>query len=226
MDAGTPDPHSNLPSVRASDAEREATARLLHSAYSEGRLTLAEFDERTAQAYGARFRTELSELTRDLVPLDPRHLAAHEASSYDATPVRRVTGGSGPSTTLTVMGGGERRGPWTCPARHTVFALMGGIDIDLREASLESEHTTIVAVALMGGIDILVPDDLHVEIDGVGLMGGFGEDLGTWRKDPRPVRPAPPGAPVVRVTGLALMGGVGIRRVPRIERPSGGIERY
>ena len=105
---------------------------------------------------------------------------------------------------------------WTCPARHTVFALMGGIDIDLREASLEAEHTTIVAVALMGGIDILVPDDLHVEIDGVGLMGGFGEDLGTWRKDPRTVRPAPPGAPVVRVTGLALMGGVGIRRVPPV----------
>ncbi|WP_187701753.1 DUF1707 domain-containing protein, partial [Dietzia sp. E1] len=66
MDDVTPEPDRPLPAVRASDAEREATAQLLQESYSEGRLTLAEFDERTAAAYGARFRSELLELTHDL----------------------------------------------------------------------------------------------------------------------------------------------------------------
>jgi len=55
---------------RASDAEREAAVRRLRRAVDEGRLTLAEFDERAAAAYAARTRGELdhtvSDLPRDL----------------------------------------------------------------------------------------------------------------------------------------------------------------
>ena len=200
MDDGTPDPDRTpdaVPSLRASDAERDETARRLQDAFSEGRLTLAEFDERTTRAYAARFRDELGELTRDLSP-----------ARRDAGP------GTGPSTSLAIMGGCERAGAWTLPADHTAVALMGGIEIDLREATLQSNQTTIRAFAVMGGIDILVPDDIHLEVEGLGIMGGFAEESGEWAPDPRPVRQAPPGAPRVRVTGLALMGGVGVRRVP------------
>lgn len=216
MDDATPEPDRHLPSVRASDAERDATARLLQESFSEGRLTLAEFDDRTSRAYAARFRSELIELTHDLP------IAHHEHDSTPATrphgaPARRVTGASGPASSLAIMGGVERAGAWTLPAVHTAFALMGGVEIDLRGASLQSHETTIRAFAIMGGIDIYVPDDIHVEIEGLGLMGGFGEESGNWKPDPRPVRQAPPGAPVIRVTGLALMGGIGVRRVPRTE---------
>lgn len=216
MDDATPEPDRPLPTVRASDAEREATATLLQEFYSEGRLTLAEFDERTSAAYAARFRSELAELTRDLPVAHREPGATLEARSHRA-PARRVTGGSGPATSLAIMGGVERTGTWTLPAEHTAFALMGGIEIDLRGAALQAHETTIRAFAIMGGIEIYVPDDVHVEVEGVGLMGGFGEESGHWKPDPRPVRQAPPGAPVIRVTGLALMGGIGVRRVPRGE---------
>lgn len=216
MDAATPDPDRDLPALRASDTERHATAEILRHAYSEGRLTLDEFDERTSRAYEARFRSDLAGLTRDLVPAghEPPAPPAH-ASAHGAAPARRVTGGSGPSVSLAVMGGSERVGTWTVPETHTVFALMGGVELDLRQASLQADRTTIVAITIMGGVEILVPDDVQIEVDGVGLMGGFGEDRGPWKADPRPVRQAPPGAPTIRVTGLALMGGVGVRRVPR-----------
>lgn len=216
MDDVTPDPDRHTPAVRASDTERDATARLLQESYSEGRLTLAEFDERTSQAYSARFRSELTELTHDL-PVARRELEATMESRAHPTPARRVTGGSGPATSLAIMGGVERTGKWTLPAEHTAFALMGGIEIDLRGAALQAHETTIRAFAIMGGIEILVPDDVHVQVEGLGLMGGFGEESGRWKPDPRPVRHAPPGAPVVRITGLALMGGIGVRRVPRSE---------
>lgn len=216
MDDVTPEPDRHLPSVRASDAERDATASLLRESFSEGRLTLAEFDERTSRAYAARFRSELMELTHDLPAAHREHESTLEARP-DRAPARRITGGSGPATSLAIMGGVERAGTWTLPAEHTAFALMGGVEIDLREAALQAHETTIRAFAIMGGIEILVPDDVHVQVEGIGLMGGFGEESGRWKPDPRPVRQAPPGAPVIRVTGLALMGGIGVRRVPRSE---------
>ena len=216
MDDVTPEPDRHLPSVRASDAERDATVGLLQRSFSEGRLTLAEFDDRTSRAYAARFRSELIELTHDLPVAHHEHDATPAARPH-GTPARRVTGGSGPASSLAIMGGVERAGSWTLPAQHTAFALMGGIEIDLRSASLQSHETTIRAFAIMGGIDIYVPDDIRVEVEGIGLMGGFGEESGHWKPDPRPVHQAPPGAPVIRVTGLALMGGIGVRRVPRSE---------
>ncbi|HEX4251130.1 MAG TPA: DUF1707 domain-containing protein [Pseudonocardia sp.] len=59
------------PGVRASDAEREQTAEQLHRAAADGRLGLAELDERLAAAYAARLRHELAPLTADL-PAPPR----------------------------------------------------------------------------------------------------------------------------------------------------------
>jgi hypothetical protein len=56
------------PAVRASDAEREATADALRRAGAEGRLDPEELEERLAQAYAARTRADLGPLTRDLPP--------------------------------------------------------------------------------------------------------------------------------------------------------------
>src|SRR6266542_1898498 len=53
-------------SVRASDAEREAVVRVIQQAGAEGRLTLAETEERLAGIYAARFRHELTPFTQDL----------------------------------------------------------------------------------------------------------------------------------------------------------------
>jgi Domain of unknown function (DUF1707) len=52
--------------IRASDSDREGVVEILRQAYAEGRLDLAEFDERTTAAYAARTWAQLHELTRDL----------------------------------------------------------------------------------------------------------------------------------------------------------------
>lgn len=52
--------------LRASDAERRAVVQRLELALRDGRLTLAEFDERAQAAYAARTRGELDDLTADL----------------------------------------------------------------------------------------------------------------------------------------------------------------
>lgn len=227
MDHGTPDPDRNIPAVRASDAERHATANILQTAFAEGRLTLSEFDERTALAFQARFHSELAELTVDLAPArqpDSARFAHPPAqpqpgAGYDRAPAtQRVTGQTGPTTSLAVMSGCDRKGQWTVPEVHTIVAVMGGVALDLSEASLQSQVTTIRAFAFWGGVEIVVPDDIEVHVEGLGLMGGFAEVPGQGHSDPRPVRQAPPGAPVIRITGVAMMGGIGVRRVPQTGR--------
>jgi hypothetical protein len=52
--------------IRASDQERESVVGVLRDAYTDGRLTFDEFEERTASAYAARTWTDLQSLTSDL----------------------------------------------------------------------------------------------------------------------------------------------------------------
>lgn len=228
--AEEPAEERSLPAIRASDSEREHTARFLQQSYSEGRLTMAEFDERVASAYAARSRSELEALTQDL-PLperradnrpaaDPRQHSRHpQPRQHDRAPARRVTGGTGPGTSIAVMGGVERTGSWTLPAQHTAVAVMGGVEIDLRNADLQAHETTIQAFAFWGGVEILVPDDVQLHVEGIGFMGAFSEASGHRDGDRRPLRQPAPDAPVLKITGLAIMGGVEVRRVPGTVEP-------
>jgi len=56
--------------IRASDQERESVVDVLRDAFTDGRLTLDEFEDRTSAAYAAKTWTDLRELTADL-PAEP-----------------------------------------------------------------------------------------------------------------------------------------------------------
>jgi hypothetical protein len=56
--------------ILASDKERESVVDVLRDAYTEGRLTLDEFEERSSAAYAARTWGDLRGLTVDL-PVEP-----------------------------------------------------------------------------------------------------------------------------------------------------------
>jgi hypothetical protein len=181
--------------TRASDAEREAVVARLRNATAEGRLTVEELAERIDVAYAATTLAELEPLTTDL-PAGPSHPAV-------GTPSAPAAGGGGSSLVFGILGGGDRRGRWRVPARTTVVNVMGGADLDLREAVLETPEVEITVFSLMGGSNITVPQGVHVELGGFALMGG-----NRLRLD----GPAPgPGAPVVRVKAWSLMGGTDVK---------------
>jgi Domain of unknown function (DUF1707) len=184
--------------VRASDAERDRTAQALSAHAGEGRLTLAELSERVDAAYAARTRGELEALVRDL----PTGVRATEMT----TPFRRKP----LRWTLSIMSGAARAGRLRIAGRSTALAIMGGAEIDLREAEIDAD-AHVVAVAIMGGIHIVVPSGVDVRLDGVGIMGGKGV-VG-------PDAPDHPETPVLHVTAVALMGGVVVKRVPARPEP-------
>ena len=106
------------------------------------------------------------------------------------------------------MGDCKRRGVWAVPERHTAFALMGSVLIDLREAQLSADETVITAHAYMGDVKVIVPAHVNVVVDGTPIMGDFGHG-----KDRTPAEVGPD-SPTVRVRGVALMGSVSVQRQP------------
>jgi hypothetical protein len=66
--------------LRASDADREAMAKILRQHYSDGRLDAQEYDERINHCYAAKTVRELDELLLDLPRLkeqEPEHAPEH-----------------------------------------------------------------------------------------------------------------------------------------------------
>lgn len=60
------------PRLLVSDAERRAVVNALEHHTRVGRLTMAEFDERSARAWAARTAGELADITADLPPAEDR----------------------------------------------------------------------------------------------------------------------------------------------------------
>lgn len=109
-----------------------------------------------------------------------------------------------PSSSLSVFAlmGGVRRGTNTQDFRRgDAFAMMGGCEIDLSQASMLGETAVFDIFAMMGGIDIRVPEDWAVENQGLALLGGF-ED-----KTRRPLD----AKKRLVLRGFALMGGVEVK---------------
>ena len=188
-------------SLRVSDAERDETLRILGDHASVGRLTLDELEERSSRALAAKTRGELATLTGDL----PQEAGqGRPAPTTARKPVRWM---------VAILSGSHRRGRFRAVGSINAVAIMGGDDIDLREAEIEGGELTINLFAFLGGANIYIPDSVELDVGGFSLMGGNTE-IGAER-------PARPGAPVIRLRAWNLLGGATIYRVPPQARGRG-----
>jgi predicted membrane protein len=84
----------------------------------------------------------------------------------------------------------------------SLFAMMGGCELDLRQASIRSGQAVLDAVAMWGGIEIKVPQDWTVALHGTPILGSF---------DDKTVHVGGDGSKVLVVKGAAIMGGVEVK---------------
>ena len=195
--------------LRAADTDRDRVAELLRQAAAEGRITFDELDERISRAYAAKTFADLEALTSDL-PGPGVSAPAPAAPRYQ--PPDLPAGTQAPAISLAILSGTKRAGPWLVPPAYTAVAICGGVELDLRDAKFTAPEVTIQAFCLMGGVSITVPEDMGVDVSGIGIMGGF---------DHHASGPGAAGAPHLKVVGFALMGGVEVKRRPsRQELPS------
>jgi uncharacterized membrane protein len=194
--------------MRISDADRNQVAEILREAAGDGRIDLAELDERLEATYAAKTYAELVPITRDLAPAVARQAA--------------VTKGVERERAVAIMGGVERRGAWTVPEQFSLFCFWGGAELDLRQAQFSAPEVTLTVNALMGGANIIVNQSTQVIMHGVGIMGGY--------SGPRSDSQTHLGAdsPVVHVKGVAIMGGVSVvrKRMPGEDKTPGWRYRH
>ncbi len=196
--------------LRVSDADREQVTEKLREAAGEGRITFDELDTRLDATHAAKTYAELEVITRDLPGEGPAMLAR---SSSGAFPVERIGGTPKRKLSLAILSGARRKGAWVVPPVYTAVAFLGGVEMDLREARFSERDVTIRAFAVLGGVDIVVSDDIEVDVTGIGVMGGF---------DHKESNAGAPGSPRLRVTGLALLGGVNVKRKSKKKRSEMG----
>jgi predicted membrane protein len=73
---------------------------------------------------------------------------------------------------VSLIGGFKGVGRWRMDARTVVVALVGGADLDLREAELTTTGLVVTKVSLVGGVKLTVPPGVNVDVSGVSLFGG------------------------------------------------------
>jgi predicted membrane protein len=77
---------------------------------------------------------------------------------------------------LAIMGGVQRRNLSVDFRRGEATAVMGGIDIDLRDATMERAEAVLDVSSVMGGVKIRVPENWTVVSRVSTIMGGYKDD--------------------------------------------------
>ena len=172
----------------ASDADRDIALALLREAAVDGRLTIEDLAERAELVHAARTRDNVAAATAGLAPA---------AIVLQAEQRHRA-----------LLSSLVREGRWPLAPRNRFSAILGSVRLDLREAVLPGPEVEIEVVPVLGTIEILVPEGVHVEVTGSGgLMSS---------QQLRLPGPAPAGAPVVRIRARGALGTLKVRCKPRL----------
>jgi Cell wall-active antibiotics response 4TMS YvqF/Domain of unknown function (DUF1707) len=178
---------------------RDRTIAILSDLFAKDDLELEEFERRVSLVHRAATVADVEKVTEDLA----KPGAMVKAAPQPRTAVVAAAEVRDTQTIAAVFGGANRQGGWTAARQVRVVAIMGGVVLDFREARIAPGITDVSVFAMMGGVHVLVPPDLAVELEGTAIMGGFDH------MDRRPPE-ADPDRPVLRVRGVAIMGGVAI----------------
>jgi predicted membrane protein len=102
-----------------------------------------------------------------------------------------------------IFGGSRRRVDSQDFKGGDVFAMFGGIELDLRSAAITRDEVVIDASAVFGGVDIQVPESWNVIVEGHGFFGGYEDKTLHSMQDSA--------HPRVVITGSAIFGGVVVK---------------
>jgi hypothetical protein len=181
---------------------REAVIQVLSDSFANDLLDVDSFEERLARAHQATTVAALDALVADLSPLPAGATKTTALVKIDndvrERPERRRT--------LALFGSVERRSGWVVPRHLESVSVFGATVLDFREASFAAGVTEVAVRVVFGALEVIVPPQLTVECEGVGVFGSFAHQGGAV---------ADPERPVLRILGSAVFGSVEIEtRLP------------
>jgi hypothetical protein len=181
------DDASQQPSVRASDADREAVVVRLQTAMGEGRLDLEEFAQRADAAYASTTTLELHGLVADL-PVVPVEMVG------ERTP-ERLSSFLG-DVRLTASDG--------VPGR--ISTVIGDIRLDLRQLRTSEKRIELLLGTVIGDVEVIVAEGVQAELHGTTVIGDRRTELAAV--------PRIAGTPLVVVRARAVIGDLRLRSLP------------
>lgn len=186
-------------SYRASDADRDQVAEVLHTAYAEGRISLEEHGHRTQAALEAKTFDDLTALTADLVPLQA--LPVHQPAGTRQLVV--TDGAVADSDRMsTVMSTVRREGSWRVRAHSVANNVLGDIKLDLTQATFDAPVVEVTSTQLMGSMVLRVPAGVTIRNEVTDVLGDTSiKDVG----DPDP------SMPTIVLRGTNILGDIKVR---------------
>ncbi|MFE1175944.1 DUF1707 domain-containing protein [Streptomyces sp. NPDC058773] len=178
---------------RAGDADRESVIERLRVAAGEGRIELAELEERLDRAYSAKTYAELDVLVADLPQERPFGLPAGTDTETLVLKTR--------------LGNIKQGGRWTVPRRIIAECKMLSIVIDFTEAACAHRDVTVEASCGTGGIQLIVPQGWAVQIDASSTNTAHISNKATATADPA--------SPTLTVVGHPRAGHIKIKQLRR-----------
>lgn len=205
--------------LRCSDVDRERVAEALRKAAADGRLTLAELEDRLEATFNARTYGDLQPITKDLpegaypIPGQQRpawkadvarrageHLAPRSAPGLPAERSERI---------VAVLSSQKRRAAWQSPRRIDATALLGDVILDFCEAAVPDDEVVVNVAAVLGSVKLIVPPGADVRTEDVtNMLGDVKHKVNG---------PVVPSGPVYRVRGFVLLGDVTVRS-PKVKK--------
>jgi hypothetical protein len=198
----TPQGFNENSRLRASDADRDRAASVINNALAEGRLTAEEHSERLDAIYAAKTHGELVPVLDDLPAAGTAAAPAPASSGAGLAPGRRS------AKIIAIFGGASRKGTWQPEPVMHVVTVFGGVELDFRYAVLPGSEIVLYATTVLGGMAITVPPEMRVIDNGAAILGGR-EVAGDGPES------SAPGAPVLRIEGACVLGGIEVKRKPR-----------
>jgi hypothetical protein len=191
------------------DAAREQAVEVLMEHFSRNVMDMDEFEGLLDSVNRCSTTSELRELLSKLPPLESLKSATDLMSAPGGPPVVVDADRVRPrGFLLSVLSGTTRAGRWIPARKSFALGVLGGISLDFREAVLGAGVTDVNVLAVLGVVEIIVPPEMAVEVDGMAVLGGFEYQTNAPpRTDPNP--------PILRVRGLAVLAGVNVEvRLP------------
>jgi hypothetical protein len=189
--------------LRASDADRDTAAAVVNNALAEGRLTPDEHAERLDAIFGAKTQAELVPILDDLPAQRSgrQDIASPRPAGADVTPRRR-------GRLIAILSGFSRKGAWHPDPVMNVVIVLGGAEIDFRDAVLPGKEIVLRVTNVLGGLGIIVPPEMRVVDNTAAILGGT-DVTGDVAE------PSDPDSPVLRIEGVCVLGGMGVQRKER-----------
>ena len=193
--------------TRPTPETRQEIIDALCESFARDEMEMGELENRLELVHQAETAGELRLILADVpappVPLTGEGAASSPASDLLPRPTLQDDRIPDHSMIVGIMGRGGRSGTWIPARNNWALGVMGGCELDFRDAQLGAGVTEVRVLACMGAVEIVAPPDVQVESSGVGVIGGFGIS-----NHYRP--PSHPDAPILRVTGVAFMGRAGV----------------